>query len=104
MLLSEGQKKKFSPQLKQRLAWHFADSVSVEPSCIFLNMVACASCLGGAQFYLKIKHSWEKKFFTGNTIMPEMAKTKQQLISLRLARVKAKLFCYGWSLVGGIGG
>ena len=36
--------------------------------------------------------------------MPEMAKTKQQLISLRLARVKAKLFCYGRSLVGGIGG
>ena len=36
--------------------------------------------------------------------MPEMAKTKQQLISLRVARVKAKLFCYGRSLVGGIGG
>ena len=104
MQLSEGQKKKFSPQLKQRLAWHFADSFSVEPSCIFLNMVACTSCLGGAQFYLKTKHSWGKKFLLGNTIMPEMAKTKQQLISLRLARVKAKLFCYGRSLVGGIGG
>ena len=27
-------------------------------------MVACASCLGGAQFYLKVKHSWEKSFHT----------------------------------------
>ena len=46
----------------------------------------------------------EEKKFRGNTIMPEMAKTKQQLTFLHLARVKAKLFCYGRSLVGGIGG
>ena len=50
-----------SSQLKQRLPWHFADSFSVEPSCIFFNMVACASCLGGAQFCLKRKQGWERR-------------------------------------------
>ena len=106
MCPSKGQKKKFSPQLKQRCLGILQIPSLLSLVAYFSIWLHVLLVWEEHSFALKQSKVGEKKlFFQREYNYAGNGQNKTTIdFFLRLARIKAKLFCYGRSLVGGIGG